>query len=699
MGTRKRFNLGLWSAAAVLLAAALASRVSANLATDPIRHPLPIATRPALPALRTPQPFPTAVPAQAFIAGRRAVYWRLDRKPPTAPLRNAPKLSHFLRKTGKHTWSVLPQIAPSAMSTGRKRPYAANGNTIVLTGSASNYLFNDVTLPYGADVYITCEGLPSNQNARYAYYVYPPDGSGAEVSATVSSDSNGVCSSYGHFNLSTPFGGYGSTTVNGSAYPGVWIAAIYDKTAGQFVTEIAIVSEASINFGTYSNLGLTTPSYNFSAGGNFVINATGLNAAHSYAFGFVDTSVNGQPCLATIPSGAQNQTAAVCFTGKPTGLQAYGGALTESLGPSTTPSTNGAPTGTYDIELYDTTAGEMLGQQQISVGSNAAWTLTPYNSSGATPPPGFNYNNTFASDGLIDQSVTGLTYAATGLSLASGAADLTISDPNGVILNGGAYGSCYCTKSSAGYDLPNETPAIPIAVAGSAFSKQVAFPLNSALNEAFGPTQTPFAPNVFTAQVYNPSNTSEVASEAFQILGYYATYAWQSGTIQSAGTTPTTATVTITNSGGSNYGAWNGDAISGVQLSTTAANGEILGSDRDDYGYRLRRKHLDARRNRKRRQHRHHRDAGLAQYGHSRRRHAHVQCHGDDPERRLHDAVLGRHADPARARHRVQCGQRRVERSRSARLGRFAELDSADGRVGGAIGKRDRQHGRTRRHL
>ncbi len=492
---------------------------------------------------------PTSSPAAEEAVPRGAIVrnWVLERNAPKTPLIGAPKLSSFLMKTGPHTWAPRQDRLLSPMMAGRHiRPYAANGNTIILTGDATNYFNNDITLAYGADVYASCVNMTARHN--YTMYIYPPNGSYTNSNAYhlgLSPDNAGTCNQYANFNLSTPWGGWnGGGTVNGSAYPGIWIMALMDNASGQFVTETAIVANASINFTTYANLGLTTPTYDFNPGSTIAVNATGLNPSDFYNIGFVLTAGSNLPCEYAIPQSSNNSTNNVCFTGTPTGLQAFGGNLTQYWGATSSPSTSSAPTGTYDIELYDATTGEMIGHQQMSIQpSTVSWTLTPYNSGGATPPPGFNYNNIFATDGLTDQSVTGLTYAASGLPAASNGHTerVVVSDPNGVAL----------TQATSYLNLAAPSTATQ---AGGAISSTQAFPLQQTLEQAFGPTQTPFAPNVFTVQLYDNTLASVLGSKSFQILGYSSNFAWSSGSVLSAGPTGTTGTVVISNSGGSSVG-------------------------------------------------------------------------------------------------------------------------------------------------
>lgn len=500
--------------------------------------------------------------------------------------KRVPKLSQFLVPIGKNTIGVRA-IAPvgqqrlfTAMAAQSHhlpglRPMNSAGGTIILTGDFTNYFENDLTLSYGSPIFAVCENMAPNTS--YKYVVWTPDGSGPHVDgAAVTTDANGNCGSYETFNLSTPWGGFGGGavgTVNGTAYPGVWVVALQNQTNNQYDSEVNIVANSSINFTTYANLGLTTPTYDFAPGSTIVVNATNLVATHNYAIGWVytgggnKTQASNLPCEIAKPVGASNSTNAVCFKSGATGLQAFGNQVTMEWTPTDAPSTNTAPTGTYDVELYDTTSNEMVGHQQISIEPNSVgWTLTPVNSSGATPPPGLNYNNIFATDGLTDQSVTGITYKATGLSAGSNGRNLilALSDPNGMVL-----------QNNRAYPAILAPPTVTQAAGTITTTQQ--FPLNVQYQTAYGPTETPFAPNIFTAQLFDSALAGSVlGSKSFQILGYSGSLGWSVGSILNAGTTGTVGTVTITNTSGSNFGPWNGDAISGVTIATNPADGESL---------------------------------------------------------------------------------------------------------------------------
>ena len=549
---------------------------------QPIAQPPNGPLRPHLPfdaATPTPSPSDAAHPS-SHVAGS-AVTWVQNnalRPPPYMP-----KLSKFLVKTGAHTMGVRPMIQPmglqrlmgtrSTLQSTTIRPMAADGSTIILSGDQSNYFENDLTLSYGANVYLSCENMPTGVN--YRYVVWSPDGKGFQSSGNVAVNGSGACNSYGAFNLSTPFQGVNNGTVGtvstDPAYSGVWILAMQNVSTGAYVTETALVATSTVNFTTYSDIGLANQSNDFNAGSYMVVNATGLNTAHSYALGWVFTGGNGMPCDYSIPSVGAGKSG-VCFTGAATGVQAFGGGITQWWGPTNSPSSSTARTGTYDIELYDTTTQDMISHQQISVQPNTtSWTLTPYDAGGATPPPGLNYNNTFATDGLTDQSVTGLTYAASGLPAASNGHTirLAISNPNGVILTG-----------NSSFPIPNPPTILApptTAQAAGAISKQVAFPYDLTYQTAYGPTTNPFAPNVLTAQLYDTTLGTILGSKSFQLLAYSANFTWNGASyVNAAPGTGQTQLVTVTNTGGQNYGTWNGDGINGIIISHDPAYNEQL---------------------------------------------------------------------------------------------------------------------------
>jgi hypothetical protein len=486
--------------------------------------------------------------------------WHFER--PAARPGKVPPLSKFLVKRGKDRFAVRDVPNPSQRALVTRlgaRPMAADGSTIILTGDSNNYFEYDVTLQYGANVYVMCENMPTGTNYRYA--IWTPDGKGPYYTSYTGVNASGTCNSYGNFTLATPYG-----TGTDPAYPGVWVVAMQSQSSGKFVTEMNVIANSALNITTYSDTAQSNQTNDFTAGSVIDVGASGLNPNDSYALGWVLTSGSGLPCTFSLPNYVAGNTG-VCFTGSVGGIQAFNGSLNQWWGPANSPSTNSAATGTYDVELYDATQSQMVAHQQISIEpSTISWTLTPYNSTGATPVPGLSYDNAFATDGLIDQSVTGLTYSASGLPSASNGHVLTLSvgDPNGVILTG-----------NSSYPTIAKPPSV--TQSGGAISTQVAFPYNTTYQTALGPTQNPFAPNVLTAQLYDRTLGTVIGSKSFQLLGYNAAFTWNGQSyVNAAPGTQVTQTVTIQNTGASDYGAWNGDSIDGVNILPDANYNEQL---------------------------------------------------------------------------------------------------------------------------
>ncbi len=584
-----------------MIAGVFASPRIAGAATPPA-HPIddPVPTHPNPIELRTPPPLPfgaSPTPSASPVPGAgpngtsgngapsdipagitEVRTWSVNKSLPRP--QHIPKLSQFLVKSGKSRYSVRQVMSGSAARTAMRamsahtvRPMSADGSTILLTGDQSNFFENDITLSYGQQIYVLCENMATTDSIKY--YVYPPDGSGPYVSGTVAvsgTSGNNTCNNYGYFNLSTPFGGFNSGTVNGTAYPGVWVVATYDTTTGTLTSETNIIASSAFNFTTYADVAESTPSLEFSQGSTIAVGATGLNPNHYYAVGWVYTSGAGQPCVYSVPTVGAGKTG-VCFTGAATGVQAFSGDFEQWWNSSSSPSTSAASSGTYDVELYDTTTSEMIGHQQISMeSSTASWTLTPYSSTGATPPPGMAYNNIFATDGLTDNSTTGLTYAASGLAASSNGHPVyvSIANPNGVVLTS--------PNNTAGYPTQNAlSVANSTSQAGGAISKQIAFPLDFNEQMAYGPTQNPFAPNVYSAQLYDTSSKTVIGAQSFQVLAYAAGFSWAGGTVVNAAPgTGVTENVTVTNTGNQNYGTWNGDGVNGVEIAPNASYNEQL---------------------------------------------------------------------------------------------------------------------------
>jgi len=322
---------------------------------------------------------------------------------------------------------------------------SASGGTIVLTGTSAVPYLDDQTLSYGSNVYWLCQNM--TPNTTYRYVVFPPDGTaytassrnyvGGGYSATFTTDATGRCMQggatqtpwYAQLSLQTPLTaspdpitGIGPTRVGttDAPYSGVWTIAVQNTGTNQYEAVAYSVVLGTLNFNTFSDAAFTTVSSDFGSGGTVYVSASGLNPAHFYSFGFVNSSGNGLPCVFAIPAGSQNFNNATCFVQGATGViptaQTFNGQYA-------TPAAGGNSVGTQSVQLYDATTNDLISTQQYSLNpASVAWSpLIPYN--GATT--GVNLGDTFATDGILgspgsaglvqEQSVQGLTYQASGV--------------------------------------------------------------------------------------------------------------------------------------------------------------------------------------------------------------------------------------------------------------------------------------------
>ncbi|HEY0380979.1 MAG TPA: hypothetical protein VGC72_02160, partial [Candidatus Elarobacter sp.] len=235
---------------------------------------------------------------------------------------------------------------------------SASGGSIVLTGTSNTAYLDDQTLSYGAHVFWLCQNLQPSTN--YQYLLFSPDGyaytvrpkdyvnGGYLATPTFPTDAQGRCLQtsgartypfYAEEPLSTPLtvaGGSDPIAAVGPAnpkvaadppYSGVWTVAVKNVTTGVFEAVAYSVVLGTLNFSTYSDPGFSAKSNDFTSGATAYVSASGLNPAHFYAFGFVNTSGNGLPCVYTIPSNAQNNNNATCFVAGGTGQLPTNGTL------------------------------------------------------------------------------------------------------------------------------------------------------------------------------------------------------------------------------------------------------------------------------------------------------------------------------------------------------------------------------------
>jgi hypothetical protein len=506
--------------------------------------------------------------------------------PYTGPRPPVPKLSDMLR----HRY---------------RRPHSASGASIVLSGPLGVAYLEDATVAYGSLVGWVCENLTAS--TPYEYIVFSPDGYAAQVLpfkqstgsnvGQFTTDNQGRCldssnfAYYAFIPLSTPMtngpgGGNnpdpitavgplrGGAAGSDPPYSGVWTIAVKNMTSGQFDAVAYTVVLGTLNFNTYSDAAFTTQSANYTSGANVYVSASGLNPAHFYAFGFVNTSGNGLPCVYTIPSAAQNNANATCFLQGTSGVLPTGGKLTGTF-PS--PAAGPNSVGTYSVQLYDVTTSDLISTQQISLNpASVTWNpLVPYN--GATI--GANVNDTFAVNGIlngntgapavVEESVTGLTYAASGL-VTGHNYRITVSNPNGVVMNS----TTTDPQQQSFAQLPTTA-----AVGGALPATKVDFPVNTTTITSLGQAQVQFAPNVYTAQLYDTTASTVVASKSFRMLSYAGALRWTTpaGLFVNANVAATNVTTTVQNTAGILYGAWNADGIKQITITSDSSNFVSLG--------------------------------------------------------------------------------------------------------------------------
>jgi hypothetical protein len=515
---------------------------------------------------------------------------------PTSPL---------MRYTGPRP--PIPKLTELLKHRGR-RILSASGASITLTGTSSTAYLDDQTLSYGATVYWLCQNL--KPTTTYRYLVFSPDGyawtvsarnypgGGGSYVATFTTDASGRCEVsnggnldpyYANLTLQTPLTsspspvtaiGAGRVGPTDPPYSGVWAIAVQNTGTNQYEAVAYAVVIGTLNFGTFSNAGFTTKSADFASGSTVYVSASGLNPAHFYSFGFVNTSGNNLPCVFTIPSGAQNNNNNTCFLQGATGVLPTNASYS---GQWTTPAAGGNSVGTYSVQLFDASTNDLISTQQISLNpASVVWgTLVPYN--GATN--GSNLGDTFATDGYLnangvpvaEQSVTGLTYSATGLT-AGHSYQMTVSNANGVVMSG-------TTTDPNGLFGPQAySPPTAVAIAGTALpATKIPFPLNIPVAlTAFGQTQIPFAPNVYTAQLYDITAGAVAGSKSFTIVSYAGTFQWTSPpgayVNANAGGVATNVTMTLRNTAGVLYGNWNGDGIKAITITQDAGAKVTLGA-------------------------------------------------------------------------------------------------------------------------
>jgi hypothetical protein len=211
--------------------------------------------------------------------------------------------------------------------------------------------------------------------------------------------------------------------------------------------------------------------------------------------------------------------------------------------------------GTYSIVLYNKTTGARVGQTQVSFTPSSGITmrLTPddtYANPSPNPIPAPTAGTIYAWDGSTDQSTSGVTLSSAGTATSP---QWTVTDPTGHVIGTNSGGTSWTYSFATGGML----------VPGS------------------------YPPQVFTATLYDKSSSTVIASQSFNVVGYYGgtyfNYTGSGGNVTSMslgiGATQTSQLIFANNSA-SVFGAGNGDGFSAIAFTTggdfsaTAGNGD-----------------------------------------------------------------------------------------------------------------------------
>ena len=424
---------------------------------------------------------------------------------------------------------------------------------------------------------------------------------GGGYSATFTTDTQGRCMQTGgggsqvpwnaQLSLQTPLTaspdpitGIGPTRsgTTDTPYSGVWTIAVQNTATNAYEALAYSVVLGTLNFNTFSDPGFATVSSDYTSGSTVYVSASGLNPG-ALLLVWVRQHVRQRAPCASSRSRPGRKTSATGHAScrAPRGFFRRCRTLT---GQYATPANGNNAVGTQTVQLYDATSNDLISTQQYLLNpSTVTWSpLIPYN--GAST--GANLNDTFATDGILgtpgsaglvqEQSVQGLTYQASGV-VNGRVYRMTISNGNGVVL------SSTTTDGMPTFGSPQAfSPPFQFTAAGASTGAQkLAFPINTGNFTSFGATQTPFGPNVYTAQLYDVASGAVVGSKSFRVVSYDGQFQWTNpaGAYVNANLAnlPTNVTTTLRNDGGTLFGVWNADSFKSVTINNDSGNFVTLG--------------------------------------------------------------------------------------------------------------------------
>ena len=294
---------------------------------------------------------------------------------------------------------------------------------------------------------------------------------------------------------------------------GTYAFFVYDVTAQVIVSIVYVNAGQSFSIGVYQDPYHTQASYQFNVNTSSAayIYLPDVSTNDTYVVYIMSTSVNTYCVYVTpnstpapsapspMPSGAPN--ALICNPANSPGIQAPSGqlSLTWSLN-------NNYQAGTYSVVVYDKTAGQTVGQVQVSITGFQQYGFLLYGTPAPGPSPAAPATPSsiqFAWDSANDQSTGGIV--ATVPNQVGGTYRMTATDPDGQVVyvatTNTIPGTCTLVNNNS-----------PTCTATGTFQFSAASP-------TLNPPGT-YPNNIWTMQLYNPATQALEASQAFQLMGY-----------------------------------------------------------------------------------------------------------------------------------------------------------------------------------
>jgi hypothetical protein len=507
----------------------------------------------SLPAV-TARPLATALPASTGGVGRSlpghcpGINLKAIKPGEKVPLSCLPMLP--LRSTAN-------TATPKTTAKGaRFHPLAATGATVDLTAAAN---CGSTGALYAIGCSLTWEATNNGDwstTDSYADYQVLPNSTTATLVGT-----NGYA-----YNAPTAH-------VTTLSTQGTYAFLVYDVTAQVIVSIVYVNAGQSFSIGVYQDPYHTQASYQFNVNTSSAayIYLPDVSTNDVYVVYVESTSVNTYCVYVTpnstpapgspspMPSGAVS--ALLCNPANSPGIQAPSGQLSLTWALN-----NGLQAGTYSVVVYDKTAGQTVGQVQVSLTGFQQYGFLLYGTPAPAPSPAAPATPStiqFAWDSANDQSTGGIV--ADVPNQVGGTYRMTATDPDGQVVYIGTTntipGTCTLTSNTS-----------PTCTATDTFQFSAASP-------TLNPPGT-YPNNIWTMQLYNPTTKTVEASQAFQIMGYSMqtqfTIAGVSGSTMIFGCCTTgnvynvAASMVFTNTANFNYPNAP-DPIAGIEYSTGPA--------------------------------------------------------------------------------------------------------------------------------